>query len=374
MATVPYNLLTARIRMKDGGDMENKDASRPFFQRQPGEMGVHLIVYDAVAVNPKDFGSEHFFIMDLMDKLYEQFSKVMDPITVRASLDRKGPFKGIYIERFEKGITLALGFDSVEALENIWNLNVNGKLNHILQEVLVTPALLEKVGATKIVLKTRMFTDEYADCKDELKKLSDQKEKLRIISIKTKAPDMAVLERLKAFQTHLNEEVEEMREIEYKFNKNLGEFIMTLKQVLPANLTSLKSLKEFDTNMKMAKGLHGKKMAHVDKYFEIIEKWRSKIAKIEEKVCQPIVQIHAICETDKQNTVKSKIQACCKEIKGQLQPDANLQSIRHEEWTRKLMKKEQSLFGGLISLVPLGADAAFDINCMLDEYINDFPL
>ena len=184
---------------------------------------------------------------------------------------------------------------------------------------------------------------------------------------------MALVKRLKTHQVKFSDEVQNIREIEYEFNKHLGEFIMTVKQVLPPNISEIKTLKEFETNMKMAKGLQGKKMVHIDRYLDIIRQWRTVMTDIDEHVCQPVLQIHSVYETDKQRQNKAKIRASCKEMQDQLRPDADLRKANHS-WSKKLMKKEQGLFGGLISLVPLGADTAFDINCTLDEYLNDFPL
>lgn len=67
-----------------------------------GEVGVYITVYDATATNPKAYGSEHFYFMELMEKLHEELSKG-NFVKMRAALEQKGEFKGAYIERFEKG-------------------------------------------------------------------------------------------------------------------------------------------------------------------------------------------------------------------------------------------------------------------------------
>lgn len=67
-----------------------------------GEVGVYITVYDATAANPKAYGSEHFYFMELMEKLHEELSKG-NFVKMRAALEQKGEFKGAYIERFEKG-------------------------------------------------------------------------------------------------------------------------------------------------------------------------------------------------------------------------------------------------------------------------------
>lgn len=67
-----------------------------------GEVGVYLTVYDAKATNPEAYGSEHFYFMELTERLFEELNKG-DFVKMRATLEKKGDFKGCYIERFEKG-------------------------------------------------------------------------------------------------------------------------------------------------------------------------------------------------------------------------------------------------------------------------------
>ncbi|XP_048726892.1 uncharacterized protein LOC125645434 isoform X3 [Ostrea edulis] len=347
-----------------------KDASRPFFKRQEGEIGVYVTVYDATAHNPKAYGSEHFYFMELLDKLHEQLN-AGDFVKMRAALERKGEFKGAYIERFEKGIVLVIGFDDIDALENIWKLHKSERMNGAVQDVLITQPLLKKLEATRIVLTTRMFDDEYTNCKNELLSRSLQR-----ISIKTKKNDMDLLQKLKNFQNKFNDDVQDLQEREASFGKKLGEFMMIAKQILPVNVIKIKSVKEFETIVKVAKGTPraAKKLGIIDQYFDILKKLKTTFSDIEEVVSLPLLQMHQICETDKQRDVKPKIQTLSKDILQKFRPDANLQMVSHPGWGKRLLKTEHDLFLGLLSLVPIGTEAAFDINCLLDEYINDFPL
>lgn len=75
-----------------------------------------------------------------------------------------------------------IGFDDIDALENIWKLHKSERMNGAVQDVLITQPLLKKLEATRIVLTTRMFDDEYTNCKNELLSRSLQR-----ISIKTKS-------------------------------------------------------------------------------------------------------------------------------------------------------------------------------------------
>nr|XP_022321434.1 uncharacterized protein LOC111123411 isoform X2 [Crassostrea virginica] len=347
-----------------------KDASRPFFKRQEGEVGVYLTVYDAKATNPEAYGSEHFYFMELTERLFEELNKG-DFVKMRATLEKKGDFKGCYIERFEKGIVLAVGFDDIDALERVWKLHTSEKLTGLMQDLLITQSLLKKLEATRIVLTTRMFEDEYTNCKNELLGRSLQK-----ISIKTKQHDMDILQKLKNFQNRFNDDVQVLQETEANFGQKLGEFMMVAKQILPVNVIKIKTLKEFETIVKVAKGTPraAKKLEVIDKYFDIIKKLRSALMEIEEVVCLPLFQMHKVCETERQRDVKPRIQTLTKDTLQKLRVDADLQKVSHPGWNKRLLKSEHDLFLGLLSLVPIATEAAFDINCLLDEYINDFPL
>lgn len=79
------------------------------------------------------------------------------------------------------GIVMAVGFDDIQALESVWKLHSTEKMNGLIQDLLINQALLKKLQATRIVLTTRMFEDEYTNCKNELLSRSMQR-----ISIKTK--------------------------------------------------------------------------------------------------------------------------------------------------------------------------------------------
>lgn len=76
---------------------------------------------------------------------------------------------------------MAVGFDDIQALESVWKLHSTEKMNGLIQDLLINQALLKKLQATRIVLTTRMFEDEYTNCKNELLSRSMQR-----ISIKTK--------------------------------------------------------------------------------------------------------------------------------------------------------------------------------------------
>jgi len=67
-----------------------------------GEIGIYMTIYDAKAENPKSYGSERFYFMELTDKLYDHLA-ASDIVHIRESLEKKCVFQGAYIERFSRG-------------------------------------------------------------------------------------------------------------------------------------------------------------------------------------------------------------------------------------------------------------------------------
>lgn len=67
-----------------------------------GEIGIYFAIYDAKAENPKSYGSERFYLMDLTDKLFDHLVAT-DIVKLREDLERKGVLEGAYLERFSRG-------------------------------------------------------------------------------------------------------------------------------------------------------------------------------------------------------------------------------------------------------------------------------
>ncbi|XP_052097279.1 uncharacterized protein LOC127732238 [Mytilus californianus] len=106
---------------------------------------------------------------------------------------------------------------------------------------------------------------------------------------------------------------------------------------------------------------------------------RSKILESEYKNCtnellSRKLQIHSICESEKQKQIKKDIRKKINNGQELMKPEAPLKIVIHPVWARKILPREQSLFRGLVCVLPLAVEALKDIDFMLDEYINDFVL
>ncbi|XP_060083005.1 uncharacterized protein LOC132562282 [Ylistrum balloti] len=342
------------------------DTSRPFFQRQEGEVGIYVKIYDAKAENVHDVGSEQYYRMDLMDKLLELYQGA-DIVKMKAALDRKHLFQGAYLERFEKGIILAVGFDDVDALETVWNLHKDDKLQRALQEVLMTSTILHSLGASNITLWIKMMEDEYTNCKNEI--LCRKMAKMNISSLPA---DVKVLKSMKKYQEKLSKDAQDIRDIESNVEHKLGEFLLTMKQILPKDVTAIKTLKEFETCHKVAKGA-GKKTASLDAFANTLKQLRTTFNEIENGVCNPMLQIHKVCENEKQQELKQKIRQTCNDALALLKPEVDLTQVSHPDWQKKVLQREQELYRGLICVIPLTCGAVMDCSFMLDEYLLDYP-
>lgn len=355
-------------------DKEEEDLTRPYFNRNEGEIGIYINIYDAVPEHPHEHGSEHFYHSLLMDQLYEHFTS-SDIVKYRAALDKKGLFKGTYLERFEKGvllIILAVGFDDVDNLDAIWRLQNKKMLGTHLTDVLLNHALLKKLGATKILLSTRLFEDEYTACSEELTKHK------KAIDLASKEKDLEIVRKMNKYRIKLSSDVQEIRDIENDMELKLGAFIQEMKGILDKDQEIIKTYKDFETYVKIAKGMrnHHKKMKMeaVDFYMSVVKKWKEYFAEIDTSLCYPLLQIHKACENENQQKLKSSIRTLCQDTLLKLRNDADLQTIIHPTWQAKVLPREKKLFCGLVCLIAVAADAAVDISYALDEYLSAFSV
>ncbi|KAK6167562.1 hypothetical protein SNE40_021559 [Patella caerulea] len=349
---------------------EVKDDSRAFFQRKEGRMGLYLEIYDAKAEHPKEYGSDHFFLMSLKEKLAEYLDD-FDLVKAKGIMESKNVGKGVILEKFEHGLVLSLAFDNTEAVEGIWKLQCTNKLTPIVQDMFVDEVMLKTVGAVRVTLQAKLYEDEYTVCKTEL--LSTAMDRL---SLKKSQNGISMVKRLREAQKQIVEMTCNLRDEETQFEQNLSTFILNVKQILPTNILAINTLKEFHTNIKIAKGTKGVKaetFETIDHYFRTLQQLRKALAQVERIVWYPLSQIHAACENESQKTTKKSIKDTLTETVNMLKVDSDLQRVNYKEWEGKILFREQKLFLGLVSLVPLALEKILDIDHMVDEYITDFP-
>lgn len=70
---------------------------------------------------------------------------------------------------------MAVGFDSVKALDDLWQYHRQEQLNALMHELLLTPGVLKSADVNDVTLVTKLWEDEYELCKQELLESSTKK-------------------------------------------------------------------------------------------------------------------------------------------------------------------------------------------------------
>lgn len=180
-----------------------------------------------------------------------------------------------------------------------------------------------------------------------------------------------IAQQQKAFTDH----VQSLKETEEDIEMSLGEFALTMKQILPHGVLELKTFKEFETNYKMAKGASRvKNTKKIDDFIAIFGKLRAAFSEAYTQLYVPMLQVHSQCENEKQKQIKRDVHNKITFGQDILRPEAPLKTVIHPVWAKKILPREQALFRGLVCVIPLAVEAIQDIDFMLDEYINDFVM
>ncbi|XP_060564273.1 uncharacterized protein LOC132723553 [Ruditapes philippinarum] len=308
---------------------EVKDDSRPFFQRQPCEVGIYISVYEATPIDEKSIGLPHFFRMNTTDILYEEFRK-KDIVKIRATFEHGRKLTDTYIERFEPGIVMAVGFDTVESLNSLWAIHRRGELTSLIHDVLITSDVLKAASITAITIETKLWDDEYDVCKHDISSRSPE-----VLDIQYRQHDLDMVKRLKSYQSVIATELSSMRDLDNEMELNRTDFMNCIRNLLPNDTEQISTLSEYEA---LAKSQKARKMYYkdlLDLYSTIIKTWRVYY-----------------------DTFLSEMAT----------------EVTHPEMERKIIQKEAPMFLGLLSLVPLGVDRLAEIDILIDEYIREFKL
>lgn len=343
-----------------------KDSSRPLFVRPNCTVGVYLDAVDAKPDKNTTVGSHHAFMMDVMDRMLDHL-RTVDLAKVKGAMEAKRIGNGVVLEGFKHDCILAVTFDTVDALESLWALHAKGKLTSICQDMFVDKSMLKETKTSRLVLRAKIWEDEYRACKEELLSRPPTRHKLSQYG-----NDLAMVQRVKDYQQTMPDTIVRARDYESVFEHNLGEFMLAVKRSLPQSTLVIRTVKEFHTNIRVAKGVKKTGFEPVDHYMLAIEFFRKVFAELEANIVFPLCQVRALCENEKQQNLKKAIKDACAEMTSFLKPEADLGKIGYKDWEMKVLKREHGLFYGLISLVPLGLDRLTTIDVNTDEYINDF--
>lgn len=188
------------------------------------------------------------------------------------------------------------------------------------------------------------------------------------------ATDRKLVQRLVNYQTTLAADLSNIRDLDNEMELNRADFMTCVRNLLSDDGASINTLEEY---RKLAKSSEARKMYHkplLDLYLTIIDQWRTYFSKYEHQIVTPFLQIHTVCENEKQRATKSKIINYVREMRMMLYPDVNLQKISHQETAKKLIRRDYPVFLGLLSLVPMGVERVADIDILIDEYAREYKI
>ncbi|GFN99677.1 hypothetical protein PoB_002618300 [Plakobranchus ocellatus] len=346
------------------------DDSRPNFVRPECCVGIYIDAIDARPDKSTTVGSQHAFMMVVMDKLLDHL-RTLPLNRIKGDLELRHAGSGIILDGFKHSCVLAVTCDDEAGLQKLWELHQQKRLTPLFQDILVDKSTLKAVGASKMTLRAKMWEDEYVACRQELA----QRSALRL-KLSSFANDLGEVQHVKSYQKNaMSQWITQARDHESQLETHLGDFMLSVKRALPPNATVIKNVKEFATNMKMAKGLKSGSNGfdYIDKYLAALEFFKKAFADVEKNIVRPLAQVRTVCESDKQRNLKKVIRSACAEMQANLKPDADLQKIRFKDWGQKMVQREHGLFYGLISLVPMSLDRLSTIDVTTDEYVADFP-
>lgn len=184
-----------------------------------------------------------------------------------------------------------------------------------------------------------------------------------------------MLKHVRDFQrTRMREIVSEMRDDEAAIESGLGEFVLAVKTALPTFVTTIPTLKDFLGHVRVARTKKDANVMLLDRFTAIVERQRAIFDEVQRNIAHPLSQVHAYCEKDKQRRLKEQIRLSCIDMRQKLRLDNNLRTVKHADWKAKILPREEDLFLGAISLVPMGLEKLVDIDHNVDEYIAEYPI
>lgn len=80
-----------------------------------------------------------------------------------------------------------------------------------------------------------------------------------------------MLTRIQEFQKIMPQFRTQARDAESKFEHRLGDLMLTIKQILPQSVTVIRNVKEFSTNVKVARGVHKVSFESIDHMIQTLE-------------------------------------------------------------------------------------------------------
>ena len=179
-----------------------------------------------------------------------------------------------------------------------------------------------------------------------------------------------MMRQVKSYQHHLASKMLTLRDELARFDRDLSEFLMILKQNIPHSLKVIDNMAVYHKQVgriKEKKGANTKLFDYYVKCRQSLELFRREM---EVKIVHPLSQVHATSETESQQQRKRSMKERCQYMATLLREEYNFGKLRHTDWGSKMLPKEQELFVGLVSVLPVCVDCVVDVDQYVDEYLS----
>ncbi|PAA55252.1 hypothetical protein BOX15_Mlig017406g1 [Macrostomum lignano] len=348
--------------------MAGNDGRRPFYERKTGELSIHLDIFDAKAVNPEQFGSRQYFLVNLSDRFAAMLEKT-ELHKLKGFFDKRNTLKDTTIEYFTDKCLCIVCPSSLSALQRLQKDYESGRLERFFVECFVTPVAMKKLEVTSMKLKIHLSPPELK--KVEAEWLEGAMPQTYDMDKNEKSYRMLRL--VKQFQLNYMQNSEtgcctKLREAEAKYEASLTSLINFLKMLRSNSMVPIKCAKEvIDLYEKEKTNSPDGKL--VEQYFDTLRGIGKSVRVIETSISFPLAQIRVGGENEEQLKRKKEMFQIIQNIKEALREDQPFH-LKHETYVAKVSGSERLVLSGFICLLPSVIRMMLDLDETIDEYFN----
>lgn len=349
-------------------EVEYKDASRPTFNRAPGQVGLYVTVLDITPEDPKEYGSMKFMWQDLSDKLLA-YLQTHELYKIKVTLESKGLMQGVVLDNYVTGLILAVSCDNPAACDVIDKEMKSGQLPEFFKKRIETKDTLKALRCTHLEVRISHYDDEIEACKKDFTKTP-----VITKDLAHEPYDRKTLRVAREFQQKYTKTLYQLRDDQIKFEAKMGEFLNLCKTYLPAGIREFHTMGDFEKLVKRAKDRKASHLPILEHYSNSLTRVRDGAKNLLKGVLYVLAQVHAGSETEQQRTLKAKLNTEIREVLQWLQPDYDYSKFTHDTWQNKVMLVERNMFLGLVCFLPVCIDKVIDCDHIIDDYFDLFKV
>ena len=167
--------------------------------------------------------------------------------------------------------------------------------------------------------------------------------------------------------------METLRDDYAKMDSKFSQLTTIFRQYLPPKVLKITTFKEFDS---YAKRLYERNDPFKKPYNEYLH-MRKRLAEVtsdaQTNLIGPLLQVHAVVETEHQREFKQRMREECVNNKHRLSEEYEWSHLKHPEFMQKIINREHVFFLGMASVVGAGFDTLYELDQQLDEYWSGVP-